>query len=94
MHNGNKEKRKSEEKNAISKDSDRDLYKQARKEAEYTIRHAKRKGWEEFCSNINAKACNIGRVIYFIVFIINQSMGYKIEILTKQEDHDGPISFT
>ena len=73
---------------------DRDLYKQARKEAEYTIRHAKRKGWEEFCSNINAKACNIGRVIYFIVFIINQSMGYKIEILTKQEDHDGPISFT
>ena len=30
----------------------------------------------------------------FIVFIINQSIGYNIEILTKQEGQNGPGSLT
>ena len=37
-------------------------------------------------TELTGTAYSIGRVTQFIVFIINQSMGYHIEILTKKDN--------
>ena len=40
----------------------------------------------DLATELTEKAYSIGRVTQFIVFIINQSTGYNIEILTKKDN--------
>ena len=48
----------------------------------------------DLATDLTGKAYGNGRVTQFIIVIINRSMGYNVEILTKQEGQDGPSSLT